>query len=60
MQLFVSDKNKKDKQAFEKAILTLLLSKDTEKLALITINLREETSKDIKLYTAHKELFLTI
>jgi len=47
----------KDKQAFEKAILTLLLSKDTEKLALITTNLREEISKNIKLYTAHKELF---
>lgn len=47
----------KDKQAFEKAILNLLLSTDKEKLALITTNLREETSKDIKLYTAHKELF---
>lgn len=47
----------KDKQAFEKAVLNLLLSTDKEKLALIAINLKEEIGKNIELYTIHKELF---
>ena len=47
----------KDKQVFEKAVLHLLLSTDKEKLALIAVNLREEISKNIELYTVHKELF---
>ncbi len=47
----------KDRQAFEKAILNLLLSTDKEKLTLITTNLREEISKSIDLYATHKDFF---
>jgi hypothetical protein len=47
----------KDKQAFEKAILNLLLSADKEKLELIAANLKEEINRNIELYTTHKEWF---
>lgn len=47
----------KDKEAFEKAILNLLLSTEKEKLAPIISNLRTEVSKNIEIYTGSKELF---
>ncbi|GHT77638.1 hypothetical protein AGMMS50262_19180 [Bacteroidia bacterium] len=47
----------KDKEAFEKVILHLLLSADKEKLAPVITNLRIETNKNIDIYQNHKELF---
>lgn len=47
----------KDKQAFEKALLNMLLSVDKEKLTAIFNNLKTEIGRNIDIYIAHKELF---
>ena len=47
----------KDTQFFEKAVLNLLLSADKERQMQIISNLRTEISKNIAIYTTHKELF---
>ncbi|MDH6357771.1 hypothetical protein [Parabacteroides sp. PF5-9] len=50
----------KDKEAFEKAILNLLLSADKEKLAPIVSNLRTEITQSIEIYIKNKEFFIGI
>lgn len=52
---FYNDFN--DKQAFEKAIVNMLLSTDKDKSEPIIANLRTEICKSIDIYTANKELF---
>lgn len=47
----------KDTQAFEKAVLNLLLATDKEKSATVINNLRIEINKNINIYISHKEPF---
>lgn len=47
----------KDTQAFEKAVLNLLLATDKEKSATVINNLRIEINKNLNIYIAHKEPF---
>lgn len=46
-----------DKQAFEKAVVNMLLSTDKDKSAPIISNLRTEIYKNIDMYTANKDFF---
>ncbi|MFA7492220.1 MAG: hypothetical protein WCZ43_01730 [Proteiniphilum sp.] len=46
-----------DVQAFEKAVMNILLSTDKEKSVLITSNLRTEIHKNIDIYTSNKDFF---
>ncbi|SBV95834.1 hypothetical protein KL86DYS2_10982 [uncultured Dysgonomonas sp.] len=47
----------KDTQAFEKAVLNLLLATDKEKSVTVVNNLRIEINKNLNIYIAHKEPF---
>lgn len=49
--------NYKNGEAFEKAILNLLLSADKEKLVPIVSNLRTEIAKSIEIYIGNKDFF---
>lgn len=46
-----------DKQAFEKAVMNILLSTEKEKSTPIIVNLKTELCKNIDIYTANKDFF---
>jgi hypothetical protein len=46
-----------NKQAFEKAVLNMLLSADKDKTAPVITNLRTEIRKNIDIYTSNKDFF---